>query len=103
MKKILVIIPTYNEAENILNIIPEVLKFTDENYEYNVLVVDDSSPDGTAKLVEDFPSNNVYILKREKKGGLGTAYVFGFKYAINNKYDHVFKIDADFSHDPKYL
>ncbi len=103
MKKILVIIPTYNEAENILNIIPEVLKFTDENYEYNVLVVDDSSPDGTAKLVEDFPSNNVYILKREKKGGLGTAYVFGFKYAINNNFDYVFEMDADFSHDPKYL
>jgi len=103
VKKILVIIPTYNEAENILNIIPEVLKFTDENYEYNVLVVDDSSPDGTAKLVEDFPSNNVYILKREKKGGLGTAYVFGFKYAINNNFDYVFEMDADFSHNPHDL
>lgn len=103
MKKILVIIPTYNEAENILNIIPEVLKFTDEKYEFNVLVVDDSSPDGTAKLVEDYPSNNVYILKREKKSGLGTAYVFGFKYAIKNKFDYVFEMDADFSHDPKYL
>jgi len=103
VKKILVIIPTYNEAENILNIIPEVLKFTNENYEFNVLVVDDSSPDGTAKMVEDFPSNNVYILKREKKSGLGTAYVFGFKYAIKNNFDYVFEMDADFSHDPKYL
>lgn len=103
MKKILVIIPTYNEAENILNIIPEVLKFSDENFEYNVLVVDDNSPDGTAKLVEDFPSDHVYILSREKKSGLGTAYVFGFKYAIKNNYDYVFEMDADFSHDPKYL
>jgi len=103
VKRILVIIPTYNEAENILNIIPEVLKFSTEEHEFNILVVDDSSPDGTAKLVEDYPSNNVYILKREKKLGLGTAYVFGFKYAIKNNFDYVFEMDADFSHDPKYL
>jgi dolichol-phosphate mannosyltransferase len=75
---------------------------TPEN-EYNVLVVDDNSPDGTAKLVEDLGNDNVNILKRERKSGLGTAYVAGFYYAIKNNYDYVFEMDADFSHDPKYL
>lgn len=103
MNKILVIIPTYNEADNILKIIPEVLKNSTPENEYNILVVDDNSPDGTAKLVEDLNNNKVKILKREKKSGLGTAYVEGFKYAIKNNYDYVFEMDADFSHDPKYL
>lgn len=103
MIKILVIIPTYNESENIVNIIPEVLKHSNSDYEYNVLVVDDNSPDGTASLVEDNFSKNVFLLKREKKSGLGTAYREGFRYAIKNNYDLVFEMDADFSHDPKYL
>lgn len=103
MKRILVIIPTYNEAENILKLIPEVLKFSDENYQWNVLVVDDNSPDGTASMVESLGNENVFIIKREKKSGLGTAYVAGFRFAIEKKFDFVFEMDADFSHDPKYL
>jgi len=103
LKRILVIIPTYNEADNILKIIPLILENSDQDNEYNILVVDDNSPDGTAKLVEDLNNNHVNILKREKKLGLGTAYVAGFRYAIKEKYDCVFEMDADFSHDPKYL
>ena len=103
MNKILVIIPTYNESDNILKIIPEVLKNTTAEYEFNVLVVDDNSPDGTAALVEGLNDKRVSILKRDKKSGLGTAYLAGFGYAIKNNYDFVFEMDADFSHDPKYL
>lgn len=103
MKRTLVIIPTYNEAENIIKIIPEVLKNSTPENEFNILVVDDNSPDGTAKLVEDLNNDKINILKREKKSGLGTAYVAGFHYAIKNNYDYVFEMDADFSHDPKYL
>lgn len=103
MNRTLVIIPTFNEADNILKIIPEVLKNSTPENEFNVLVVDDNSPDGTAKLVEDLGNDNVNILKRERKSGLGTAYVAGFYYAIKNNYDYVFEMDADFSHDPKYL
>lgn len=103
MKRTLVIIPTYNEADNILKIIPEVLKNSTADNEFSILVVDDNSPDGTASLVENLGNPNVTILKREKKSGLGTAYVAGFHYAIMNNYDFVFEMDADFSHDPKYL
>ena len=103
MKRVLVIIPTYNESENILNIIPEVLNKTTSKYEFNVLVVDDNSPDGTAGLVEGLNNPNVNVLRREKKMGLGTAYIAGFKYAIKNGFDFVYEMDADFSHDPKYL
>ncbi len=103
MKRILIIIPTYNESANIGRLIPDVLKYSDAAYEYNILVVDDSSPDGTAKIVEDMNNSNVHILKRAKKSGLGTAYVAGFNFAIENKYDYAFEMDADFSHDPKYL
>jgi dolichol-phosphate mannosyltransferase len=103
LKKILVIIPTFNEAENILNLIPEVLKYSDSNYDWYVLVVDDNSPDGTASMVESLKNENVFLIKREKKSGLGTAYVTGFKFAIEKSFDYVFEMDADFSHDPKYL
>jgi dolichol-phosphate mannosyltransferase len=103
LNKILVIIPTYNEANNILKIIPEVFKNNTPENEFNILVVDDNSPDGTARLVESLNNNHVNIIKREKKSGLGTAYVAGFRYAIKNNYDFVFEMDADFSHDPKYL
>ena len=97
------IIPTYNEADNIQKIIPEVLKNSSPENEFNVLVVDDNSPDGTAELAESLNISNVNVLKREKKSGLGTAYLAGFKYAIKNNFDFVFEMDADFSHDPKYL
>ena len=103
MKRTLVIIPTYNEAENIIKIIPEVLKNSSPENEFNILVVDDNSPDGTAGLVEGMNNDKVKLLKRERKSGLGTAYVAGFHYAIKNNYDYVFEMDADFSHDPKYL
>lgn len=103
MNRILVIIPTFNEAENITKIIPEVLANSNGEDEFNVLVVDDNSPDGTAQLVESMNNPDVFVLRREKKSGLGTAYVAGFRYAIERNYDCVFEMDADFSHDPKYL
>ncbi len=103
MNRILVIIPTYNEAENITKIIPEVLANSNEEDVFNVLVVDDNSPDGTANLVEAMHNQDVFVLRREKKSGLGTAYLAGFRYAIEKNYDCVFEMDADFSHDPKYL
>ena len=97
--KSLVIIPTYNELENLPRIIPAVLS-QDENI--NILIVDDGSPDGTADFVrEEIKKNDrINLLEREKKMGLGTAYIAGFKYALKNNYDFIFEMDADFSHDP---
>jgi dolichol-phosphate mannosyltransferase len=102
MQRALVIIPTYNELENVRTIIPEILR-QDERLE--VLVVDDNSPDGTADEVRRMMAGNprIHILEREKKMGLGTAYVAGFKHAIANGYDYVFEMDADHSHDPATL
>ena len=100
--KALVIIPTYNEAENISNIIDEVLS-KDECLE--VLVVDDNSPDGTSNIVEKKQENNIriHLHTRKKKLGLGSAYVEGFKYALKNNFDYIFEMDADFSHNPVVL
>lgn len=100
--KILVIIPTYNEKENISTILPLVLK---QDQEIEVLVVDDNSPDGTGILVEELQSSNsrIKLIKREKKTGLGTAYIAGFDYALQNGYDYIFEMDSDFSHDPSYI
>ena len=100
--KALVIIPTYNESENIKNIISEVLK-QDEIIE--VLVVDDNSPDKTAELVKKMTQSEMRInlLQRRSKMGLGSAYVAGFRYALANDYDYIIEMDADFSHDPKVL
>ena len=103
MKKLLIVIPTFNEAENIQNVIKEVLSLSNDYYIYNVLVVDDNSPDGTASLVESLNNENIFIIRRKEKLGLGTAYLKGFKFALEKKYDYVFEMDADFSHDPKYL
>ncbi len=102
MKHSLVIIPTYNEAENIPRIIPEILK-QDDGIE--VLIVDDGSPDGTATIVKDFQKNNarIHLIERSGKQGLGTAYVAGFHYALTHGFEFVFEMDADFSHDPKDL
>jgi dolichol-phosphate mannosyltransferase len=102
MKQSLIIIPTYNEADNVSKIIPEVLS---ENEGFNVLIVDDNSPDGTAKLVKEMQKTNprIHIIERPSKLGLGTAYVAGFKYALSHGFDFVFEMDADFSHDPKML
>lgn len=95
----LVIIPTYNEKENIERIINAVLS---QHESIEMLIIDDNSPDGTADIVKNImkSNNKVRIKERKKKLGLGTAYVAGFKYAIDNKYDYVFEMDADFSHDP---
>jgi len=98
-KKALIIIPTYDELENLPKLLPEVLS-QDENIA--VLIVDDSSPDGTADWVNKEAEKNprIKLIKREKKMGLGTAYIAGFKYALDNNYDYIFEMDADFSHDP---
>jgi len=98
-KKVLVIIPTYNEVDNLPKLIPRVLA-QDENI--NVLIIDDNSPDGTADFVSNEMNNNsrIKLIRREKKMGLGTAYITGFKYALENSYDYIFEMDADFSHNP---
>lgn len=99
--KALVIIPTYNESGNIQRMLKKLLKLEEE---VDVLIVDDGSPDGTANLVketmEDYPGR-IHLIEREGKLGLGTAYVAGFKYAIEKKYEYVCEMDADFSHSPK--
>jgi dolichol-phosphate mannosyltransferase len=100
--KTLVIIPTYNEKDNISKVIPLVLK---QDPDIEVLVVDDNSPDGTGKVVEELKASNprIKLIKREKKSGLGTAYIAGFDYALQNGYDYIFEMDSDFSHDPSYI
>jgi len=97
--KTLVVIPTYNEAENIETAISKVLDASDST---EILVVDDNSPDGTAKIVDEISKkdNRVHVLKRNIKSGLGTAYIAGFRYAMEHGYDHVMEMDADLSHDP---
>ena len=99
MARTLVIIPTYDEADNIQRIVPQVLN---QKEDVEVLVVDDNSPDGTASLVENLMESDsrVHLIKRSGKSGLGTAYVEGFRYACDHGYDYVFEMDADFSHDP---
>jgi dolichol-phosphate mannosyltransferase len=103
----LVIIPTYNENDNIVSIIKEVLH---QGYEFDVLIVDDGSPDGTGNTVRkiqkkkfDKKEKRVHLIEREKKMGLGSAYIEGFRWALKRKYAFVFEMDADFSHDPSNL
>lgn len=98
----IVLIPTYNEKENISKIIDAVLGL---EHQFEILVIDDNSPDGTASIVEDIMTREprVHILKRPGKQGLGTAYIAGFKWAIENKYDYIIEMDADFSHNPNDL
>lgn len=98
----LVIIPTYNEIENIYEIIPAVLK-QDERLE--VLIVDDNSPDGTALAVKEIQKheNRVHLIERAGKLGLGSAYLTGFKFGLDMGYEYVFEMDADFSHDPAMI
>ena len=99
MKKI-VIIPTYNEKENIAAIIHAVIVLGNQ---YHVLVVDDGSPDGTANIVKELMQvhpDKIFIQERKGKLGLGTAYIHGFKWALANHYDYIFEMDADFSHNP---
>lgn len=103
MTDTIVIIPTYNEKENIEAIIRAVFN---QKKVFDILVVDDNSPDGTStivsNLINEFP-NNLFIENRIEKNGIGTAYIHGFKWAIEKKYDYIVEMDADFSHDPKDL
>lgn len=103
MKKKLVIIPTYNEIDNIEAIIRKVMSLDGE---YNILIIDDGSPDGTAdvvkKLMEEF-AGRLRLIERSGKQGLGTAYLTGFRWALDRGYDYIFEMDADFSHSPDDL
>ncbi|MFN0150990.1 MAG: polyprenol monophosphomannose synthase [bacterium] len=100
--KVIIVIPTYNERENLRDLLPQVLS-VDSRIE--VLVVDDASPDGTASLVEEMRVQNprVHLIRRAGKMGLGSAYVAGFARALELGADLVFEMDADFSHNPKYI
>lgn len=102
MNPTVVIIPTYNEAENIKLIINAIVALP---IAVDILVVDDNSPDGTAHLVQEMKESNslIHLLKREKKQGLGPAYVHGFSWALQKQYTYIFEMDADFSHPPNAL
>jgi len=99
MSKNLIIIPTYNEVNNINELIDRI---TSVNREIHILFVDDNSPDGTGEIINDISKNNtnIQIISRPMKMGLGTAYIKGFKWAIKHEYDHVLQMDADLSHNP---
>ncbi|MBF0522861.1 MAG: polyprenol monophosphomannose synthase [Candidatus Omnitrophica bacterium] len=107
MEKALIIIPTYNENENIVNLMPAIFNEVvnnEFNLEYHILIVDDNSKDGTQETVEAYGKKfPVFILKRKEKLGLGTAYIEGFKWALKSDYQYIYEMDADWSHDPKYL
>lgn len=99
----LVIIPTYNEKENIEKIIRKVISLDGE---FNILIIDDGSPDGTALIVKDLQKEfegRIYMVERKGKLGLGTAYIAGFKWAVENEFEYIFEMDADFSHNPDDL
>lgn len=100
--KSMVIIPTYNEKTGIKKLIEELLSLDSD---IQILVVDDNSPDGTGKLVEEMAQkcNRIHIIHRENKLGLGSAYIEGFRYALNTDVKYIFEMDGDLSHDPKYI
>ncbi len=103
MSKVLVVIPTYNEIDNIERLLRNVFSLQKE---FDVLVVDDNSPDGTAAVVKEqmkMHPQRCFLLEREKKQGLGTAYIAGFKWALDGDYQYIFEMDADFSHSPNDL
>jgi len=101
-KRALVIIPTYNEAANLPSLIPQVMT---QDPRLQILVVDDGSPDGTGDIADEFAAKSprVHVMHRDGKQGLGTAYIAGFRWALERDYDYIFEMDADFSHDPKHL
>jgi dolichol-phosphate mannosyltransferase len=99
----MIVIPTYNEKSNLPALLDEILKF---DIPFNILIVDDNSPDGTGAIADAYSQkypDRVHVLHRQGKLGLGSAYREGFKYALNWGADFIFEMDADFSHDPKYL
>lgn len=99
----IVIIPTYNEKENIAQIIHKVFSLDGD---FNVLIIDDNSPDKTASIVKEFIpiyKDRLFLIERPGKSGLGTAYIAGFKWALEHRYQYIFEMDADFSHDPEDL
>ena len=101
-ERALVVVPTYNERTNIPLLVPAILL---QDPRLEVLVVDDNSPDGTGQLADDLAraDSRVHVLHRPTKEGLGKAYLAGFQWALERRYDYVFEMDADFSHDPKFL
>lgn len=103
MQKSIVIIPTYNEKENVERIIRQVLSY---DTAFDILIVDDNSPDGTAAIVKQLQQeipNRIFLEERTGKLGLGTAYIHGFKWSLKNNYDFIFEMDCDFSHNPSDL
>ena len=99
----LIIIPTYNESENIELIISKILLLNDSN---DILIVDDNSPDGTSNIVSDLKKENIdriFLIVRDTKLGLGSAYKEGFKWALNKNYSYIFEMDADLSHNPSEI
>ena len=99
----LIIIPTYNEAENIKAVINKIFSLNDNN---SILVVDDNSPDGTSNIVENLTKDytgKLFLITREKKDGLGSAYKVGFKWALKQNFSYIFEMDADLSHDPNEI
>ena len=102
IQHVLVIVPTYNERDNVSRIVPLILE---QDPRIDVLVVDDGSPDGTGEVVSQMSatSSRVHLLERASKMGLGTAYLAGFRWAIERDYDIAFEMDADFSHDPRHI
>ena len=102
MKDSIVIIPTYNEIENIERMIRMIISISN----YDILIIDDNSPDGTAKVIKSLQpefKNRLFLEERTGKLGLGTAYIMGFKWALEREYNYIFEMDADFSHDPNDL
>ncbi|HYL28486.1 MAG TPA: polyprenol monophosphomannose synthase [Gemmatimonadales bacterium] len=101
-ERVLVVVPTYNERVNVPLIVPAILG---QDPRIDVLVVDDSSPDGTGELADQLAAENprVHVLHRTQKEGLGKAYIAGFRWALDHGYDLIFEMDADFSHDPRFL
>ena len=101
-ERAVVVIPTYNERINLPLIVPQILE---QDPAFDVLVVDDNSPDGTGRLADELAAAEprIHVLHRPGKAGLGKAYIAGFRWALDQGYDLIFEMDADFSHDPKFL
>lgn len=102
LQRALVVVPTYNERENLPRLVPMILE---QDPHLDILIIDDASPDGTGALADDLAAGEprLHVMHRKGKLGLGTAYIAGFRWALQRDYDLIFEMDADFSHDPKHL